>query len=79
MACALPLPAGLLSAAGVIGRSQGVEVPNAFNSLTAWSQALESRDEMYTFAPFVTNPSEIMRPTPFAPPVTRTTLPYKFC
>jgi hypothetical protein len=50
-------------------------VPMAFNSLQACSQALASRDEIYTFAPFVTNPSEIIRPMPFAPPVTKTTLP----
>jgi hypothetical protein len=49
-------------------------VPNAFNSFTAWSQALASREEMYTFAPLVTNPSDIIRPMPFPPPVTRTTL-----
>ena len=29
-------------------------VPSAFNSLHACSQALASRDEMYTFAPFAT-------------------------
>jgi hypothetical protein len=51
------------------------EIPRAFNSLQACSQALTSLEEMYTFAPFCTKPSEIMRPMPFAPPVTRTTLP----
>jgi hypothetical protein len=50
------------------------EVPRALSSLQAFSQALASREEIYTFAPFVTNPSEIIRPMPFAPPVTRTTL-----
>ena len=51
------------------------DVPRAFNSLQACSQALASRDVIYTFAPLATNPSEIPRPMPFAPPVTRTTLP----
>lgn len=49
-------------------------VPSAFNSLHACSQAFASLDEIYTFAPLVTKPSDIMRPIPFAPPVTRTTL-----
>lgn len=53
-------------------------VPSAFNSLHAWSQAFASLDEIYTFAPLVTKPSDIMRPIPFAPPVTRTTLPCEF-
>lgn len=52
-----------------------LHVPNSVSSLAAWSQALPSREEMYTFAPLVTKPSDIMRPIPFAPPVTRTTLP----
>jgi len=61
------------------GLEVGVEVrkgraPRAFSSLQACSQALASREEMYTFAPFCTKPSEIIRPIPFAPPVTRTTL-----
>ena len=50
------------------------KVPRAFNSLHACSQALASRDEIYTFAPFATKPSEIIRPIPLAPPVTRTIL-----
>jgi hypothetical protein len=34
-------------------RSEGPgELPRAFNSLQACSQAFASRDEMYTFAPF---------------------------
>lgn len=53
----------------------GRKLPRAFNSLHACSQALASREEMYTFAPFATKPSEIIRPIPLAPPVTRTTLP----
>lgn len=51
-------------------------LPNAFISLHACSQAFASLDEIYTFAPLVTKPSEIIRPMPFAPPVTRTTLSY---
>jgi hypothetical protein len=57
--------------ADCVGRGQ---LPKAFNSLQACSQALASLDEIYTRAPFATKPSEIMRPMPFAPPVTRTTL-----
>lgn len=52
------------------------QIPSAFNSLQASSHALASRDEMYTLAPFVTKPSDIIRPIPLAPPVTRTTLSY---
>ena len=50
------------------------EVPRAFSSAQACEQALVSREEIYTFAPLVTKPSEIILPIPFAPPVTRTTL-----
>jgi hypothetical protein len=76
MECAIPLPVRgryqLLS-----GRSRNWEwelVPSAFSSLQACSHALASLDEMYTLAPFATNPSDIMRPIPLAPPVTKTTL-----
>lgn len=58
-------------------RTSGCTIPRAFNSLQAFSQALISREEMYTLAPFVTYPSDIMRPIPLAPPVTSTTLSYE--
>lgn len=50
-------------------------LPKAVSSTAAASQAFASRDEIYTLAPLVTKPSEIIRPMPFAPPVTSTTLP----
>ena len=63
---------------GITGETGELMVPRAFNSLQACSQALASREEIYTFAPLATNPSEIMRPIPLAPPVTKTTLSYEF-
>lgn len=53
----------------------GKGTPMAFSSSQAFSQLFASREDIYTFAPFATKPSEIMRPTPLPPPVTRTTLP----
>lgn len=50
--------------------------PNALSSLQACSHAAASREAMYTRAPLAAKPSEIMRPMPLAPPVTRTTLSY---
>ena len=51
------------------GLEVGVEVrkgraPRAFSSLQACSQALASREEMYTFAPFSSSALVIMSPIP---------------
>ena len=68
---------GISEGVGTEMRGREEHVPRAFNSLQAFSHAFTSRDEMYTLAPFATNPSDIIRPMPFAPPVTKTTLSSK--
>lgn len=67
-----------LPACAVEGARSPSYIPRAVSSAAAFSQALPSREETYTLAPLVTKPSEIIRPMPFAPPVTRTTFPCRF-